>query len=124
MPGLSGVGISFGVDRIYDVMDELNLFPASAGQGTQVLLACFDADGRAVALPLLTRLRAAGVPAELYPDLAKVKKQLDYANARQIPYVVLIGSDEVQTGQLSVKNMVTGEQTKRTADEVVTLLGL
>ncbi len=124
MPGLSGVGISFGVDRIYDVMDELNLFPASTGQGTQVLLACFDADGRAVALPLLTRLRAAGIPAELYPDLAKVKKQLDYANARQIPYVVLVGSDEVQSGQLSVKNMVTGEQTKRTADDVVTLLGL
>ncbi|MBO0934296.1 histidine--tRNA ligase [Fibrella aquatilis] len=122
MPGLSGVGISFGVDRIYDVMDELNLFPASAGQGTQVLLACFDTDGRRVALPLLTKLRSAGVPAELYPDLAKVKKQLDYANARQIPYVVLIGSDEVQSGQLSVKNMVTGEQEKRTADEVVSML--
>ncbi|MBO0939187.1 histidine--tRNA ligase [Fibrella sp. HMF5335] len=122
MPGLSGVGISFGVDRIYDVMDELNLFPASAGQGTQVLLACFDADGRAVALPLLSQLRAAGVPAELYPDLTKVKKQLDYANARQIPYVVLIGSDEVQSGQLSVKNMVTGEQQKQTADEVVAML--
>ena len=122
MPGLSGVGISFGVDRIYDVMDELKLFPASAGQGTQVLLACFDTDGRAVALPLLSQLRAANIPAELYPDLAKVKKQLDYANQKQIPYVVLIGSEEVQSGLLSVKNMVTGEQKKLSAADVVELI--
>lgn len=122
MPGLSGVGISFGVDRIYDVMDELTLFPAAAGQGTQVLLACFDTNGRAVALPLLSRLRAANVPAELYPDLSKVKKQLDYANQKRIPYVVLIGSDEVQSGLLSVKNMLTGEQQKLSADQVIDLL--
>lgn len=112
MPGLSGVGISFGVDRIYDVMDELNLFPAGTGQGTQVLIVPFDAEARGVALPLMTQLRAATIPAEVYPDLAKVKKMLDYANAKQIPYVVLIGSEEVQTGQLTVKNMVTGEQQK------------
>ncbi len=112
MPGLSGVGISFGVDRIYDVMDELNLFPAGTGQGTQVLIVPFDADARGVALPLVTQLRDAAIPAEVYPDLAKVKKMLDYANAKQIPYVVLIGSEEVQTGQLTVKNMVTGEQQK------------
>jgi len=112
MPGLSGVGISFGVDRIYDVMDELSLFPAGTGQGTQVLIVPFDADARGVALPLVTQLRAAAIPAEVYPDLAKVKKMLDYANAKQIPYVVLIGSEEVQTGQLTVKNMVTGEQQK------------
>lgn len=116
---LSGVGISFGVDRIYDVMEELNLFPADAGQGTQVLLVPFDADGRAVALPLLNQLRQADVAAELYPDLAKVKKMLDYANAKRIPYVVLIGSEEVKTGQLTVKNMVTGEQQKMGAGEVV-----
>ena len=122
MPGLSGVGISFGVDRIYDVMDELELFPPSAGQGTRVLLACLDADGRAVALPLLSQLRAANVPAELYPDLAKVKKQLDYANQKQIPFVVLIGSDEVQSGQLSVKNMTTGDQQKLNAEQVVELM--
>ncbi|MFD2572157.1 histidine--tRNA ligase [Spirosoma soli] len=119
MPGLSGVGISFGVDRIYDVMDELNLFPASAGQGTQVLIVPFDSDARAVALPLLTKLRRADVAAEVYPDLSKVKKMLDYANAKGIPYVVLIGSEEVQTGQFSVKNMVTGEQKKLGADEVL-----
>ena len=119
MPGLSGVGISFGVDRIYDVMDELNLFPAHAGQGTQVLFVPFDAEARRVALPLLSQLRAAGTAAELYPDLTKVKKMLDYANAKAIPFVVIIGSDEVQTGQLTVKNMVTGEQQKMKAEEVV-----
>ena len=122
MPGLSGVGISFGVDRIYDVMDELKLFPAGVGQGTRVLIVPFDGDARAVGLPLLSQLRAAGVAAEVYPDLAKVKKMLDYANAKQIPYVVLIGSEEVQTGQLSLRNMVTGEQQKVSVDEVVRLV--
>jgi histidyl-tRNA synthetase len=119
MPGLSGVGISFGVDRIYDVMDELNLFPASAGQGTQVLIVPFDEAARSVALPLLNKLRSADITAEAYPDLAKVKKMLDYANAKAIPYVVLIGSEEVETGLLSIKNMVTGEQHKVSADAVV-----
>lgn len=120
-PGLSGVGISFGVDRIYDVMDELQLFPATAQQSTQVLIVCFDAEGRSVAYPLLSQLREAGVAAEAYPDLAKVKKQLDYANAKQIPYVVLIGSEEIQTGKLTVKNMITGEQQKLTAAEITAL---
>jgi histidyl-tRNA synthetase len=119
MPGLSGVGISFGVDRIYDVMDELNLFPASAGQGTQVLIVPFDEAARSVALPLLNKLRSADITAEAYPDLAKVKKMLDYANAKAIPYVVLIGSEEVETSLLSIKNMVTGEQQKVSADAVV-----
>lgn len=122
MPGLSGVGISFGVDRIYDVMDELNLFPASAGQGTQVLLIPFDEEGRSVALPLLSRLRESGITAEVYPDLVKVKKMLDYANAKAIPYVVLIGSDEVKTGRLGLKNMVTGEQQSVLADELLARL--
>ncbi len=122
MPGLSGVGISFGVDRIYDVMDELGLFEVSNGQDTRVLIIPFDSEARAVALPLLTKLRQADVAAEVYPDLAKVKKMLDYANARSIPYVVLIGSEEVQTGQLSVKNMVTGEQQKLSAEAVLLLV--
>lgn len=119
MPGLSGVGISFGVDRIYDVMDELNLFPVSAGQGTQVLVIPFDAEARSVALPLLRQLRTGNIAAEMYPDLTKVKKMLDYANAKAIPFVVLIGSEEVETGILSVKNMVTGEQRKLTADDLL-----
>ena len=122
MPGLSGVGISFGVDRIYDVMAELNLFPAGAGQGTLVLVVPFDAEARMVSLPLLSQLRAANVAAELYPDLVKVKKMLDYANDKNIPYVVLIGSDEVQTGQLTLKNMITGTQQKLSAVEVVALV--
>lgn len=119
MPGLSGVGISFGVDRIYDVMDELNLFPSGAEQGTQVLVVPFDADARSVALPLLRRLRTANLAAEMYPDLTKVKKMLDYANAKAIPFVVLIGSEEVQTGILTVKNMVTGEQRKLTVEALL-----
>ncbi len=119
MPGLSGVGISFGVDRIYDVMDELNLFPAGAGQATRVLIVPFDEPARAVALPLLRRFREADVAAEMYPDLTKVKKMLDYANAKSIPFVILIGSEEVQTGLLSLKNMITGEQQKLPAEAVL-----
>lgn len=128
MPGLSGVGISFGVDRIYDVMEELNLFPVRAGQGTRVLLVPFDpvdgpAEARAVALPLLRQLRSANVAAEMYPDRTKVKKMLDYANAKAIPYVVLIGTDEVKSGLFALKNMTTGEQTSVTAEELLHLLG-
>lgn len=119
MPGLSGVGISFGVDRIYDVMEELKLFPTGAGQGTHVLVIPFDLDARAVALPLLNQLRVAGIAAEVYPDVVKVKKMMDYANAKGIPYVVLIGSEERQTGLLSLKNMVTGEQTKVSVPDIV-----
>lgn len=122
MPGLSGVGISFGVDRIYDVMEELKLFPAGVGPGTRVLIVPFDSDARRVALPLLSQFRAAGIAAETYPDFVKVKKMLDYANAKGIPYVVLIGSEEVQTGQLSLKNMITGEQQKVSAEEAVAVV--
>ncbi|MBN8826541.1 MULTISPECIES: histidine--tRNA ligase [unclassified Spirosoma] len=122
MPGLSGVGISFGVDRIYDVMEELNLFPASTVQGTQVLIVPFDAEARRVALPLLSQLRVSDIAAEVYPDLAKIKKMLDYANAKSIPFVVLIGSEEVQTGLLTLKNMVTGEQRKVSVEEISNLI--
>ncbi|MGM9508277.1 histidine--tRNA ligase [Larkinella sp. GY13] len=119
MPGLSGVGISLGVDRIYDVMEELNLFPETGLQSTQVLVVHLDTEGRSLGLPLLSQLRAQNIPAEAYPDTAKVKKQLDYANAKHIPYVVLIGSEELQTGLLGLKNMMTGQQEKLTAGEIV-----
>ncbi|GAB3938811.1 histidine--tRNA ligase [Larkinella terrae] len=119
MPGLSGVGISLGVDRIYDVMEELNLFPETGLQATQVLVVHLDAEARSIGLPLLSQLRAQNISAEAYPDAAKVKKQLDYANAKRIPYVVLIGSEELQTGQLTLRNMLTGEQEKLTADDIV-----
>lgn len=119
MPGLSGVGISLGVDRIYDVMEELNLWPDTQLQTTRVLVVHMDPEARAVGLPLLTRLRAADIPAEAYPDSAKLKKQLDYANQKGIPYVVLIGSEEMRTGLLALKNMVTGEQQKLSAEAIV-----
>ncbi|GAB3258829.1 histidine--tRNA ligase [Larkinella harenae] len=119
MPGLSGVGISLGVDRIYDVMEELNLFPQTGLQSTQVLIVHMDPEARSLGLPLLSQLRANDVAAEAYPDTAKLKKQLDYANAKRIPYVVLIGSEELQTGQLTFKNMVTGEQEKLTGGAII-----
>jgi histidyl-tRNA synthetase len=110
LPGVSGVGFSFGVDRLYDVMEELGIFPAHNAASTRVLLVAFDAEARKYALPVLRQLRLAGINSELYPDQTKMKKQLDYANAKSIPWVVLIGSDEMATGQLALKNMQTGEQ--------------
>ena len=113
MPGVSGVGISFGADRIYDVLNTLNLYPNETLQSTQVLFATFGQDEQDYALPLLAQLRKAGIRAEVYPEAgAKMKKQMGYANAKQIPYVVVIGSDEMASGVVSLKNMVTGEQIK------------
>jgi histidyl-tRNA synthetase len=109
---LTGVGISFGADRIYDVMEELNLFPADASQTTKVLLCCFDSDGETYALPLLQKLRAKNISAELYPAGAKIKKQMEYANKKNIPYTIVIGSDEMQSGLLSFKDMASGLQEK------------
>lgn len=108
--GLSGVGISFGVDRIYDVMDELKLFPESSFTTTKVLFTNFDTQSEAYSLPLLRQLRQAGISAELYPDAAKLKKQLDYADRKGIPFVILVGSDEMERGLLTLKNMQTGQQ--------------
>jgi histidyl-tRNA synthetase len=122
LKGLTGAGISFGADRIYDVMEELNLFPEDAGQVSQVLICCFDKEGELYALPLLQQLRAADISAELYPAGAKIKKQLDYANSKQIPYVILVGSDEMQTGLLTVKNMLTGTQQKLAANDIIAKL--
>ena len=119
LKGLTGAGISFGADRIYDVMEELKLFPEDAGQVSQVLICCFDKDGEIYALPLLQQLRASNISAELYPAGAKIKKQLDYANSKQIPNVILIGSEEIQTGMLTVKNMQTGTQEKLMSDDII-----
>ena len=110
MPGMSGVGISFGADRIYDVMLALNLFPEEANRTTQVLFANFgDAEARA-ALPLLQQLRDADIPSEIYPEAAKMKKQLDYANRGNIPDVVRIGENELAPRSATVKDMRSGEQ--------------
>ena len=122
LKGLTGVGISFGADRIYDVLEELNLFPQTASQGTKVLICCFDADGEKFALTILKQLRDSDIPSELYPAGAKIKKQLDYANAKQVPFTIMIGSDEMQSGLLTLKDMVSGGQKKLPAAEIVEML--
>lgn len=116
---LTGVGISFGADRIYDVMEELKLFPETTNQSTQILICCFDKEGEIYALPLLQQLRAKNINTELYPAGAKIKKQLEYANNKQIPYTIVIGSDEMQSGLLTFKNMATGEQQKLTGAQII-----
>ena len=122
LDGMSGVGFSFGVDRIYDVLEELDLYPSSAVETTKVMLTNFDDQGRDYSLPLLQKLRNAGISAELYPDNAKMKKQMNFANKKGIQYVVLAWEDEMAQGKFSLKNMSTGEQNMLSADEIVDLL--
>jgi histidyl-tRNA synthetase len=110
MPGLSGVGISFGVDRLYDVMETLGLFPEKAADSTRVLLVNFDAENALRSLPLLRQLRDAGIAAELYPDAVKLKKQFTYAENKGIPYLLMAGSEEHQKGLYGLKDLSTGEQ--------------
>lgn len=112
LPNLSGVGISFGVDRIYDVLEELQLFPATAQQGTRVLIFNMDANTTSTAFPMLASLRTRGIAAELYHEPSKMDKQMKYANKRGIPYVIIMGESEVKEGVLSIKNMVSGQQEK------------
>ena len=112
LAGVSGVGISFGVDRIYDVLEELALFPENQTVGVQLMLTNFDAAAQKFGLNLLRQLREAGINAEIYPESAKLKKQFEYADRKQIPFVLIIGSEEMQTGQFSFKNLKTGEQQK------------
>ena len=122
LPDVSGVGISFGVDRIYDVMEELNLFRASSQTITQLLICNFDKDSENYSLPLLQQFRNAGIATELYPEAAKLKKQMTYADQKKIPYVLLVGSEEMQSGLLQLKNMETGEQTAINAEGVISTL--
>lgn len=122
LKGLTGAGISFGADRIYDVLQELNLFPESSAAGTRLLISNFDEDAERFALPLLQQLREAGIAAELYPSPAKLKKQMSYADDKAIPYVLLIGSEEMQSGNLTLKNMQSGGQQKLTTGELLQLL--
>lgn len=121
---LTGVGISFGADRIYDVLEELNLFPESAAENTRVLISNFDPQAEKYALPLLQQLRNAGINSEIYPSSAKLKKQLTYADDKNIPFVILIGSEEMESGLLTLKNMRTGEQQKISADQIVSILSI
>ncbi len=122
LKGLTGVGVSFGADRIYDVLEELNLFPASAEVGTKVLISNFDAEAEKYALPIVQQLRNAGISAELYPSSAKLKKQMAYADAKNIPYVILVGGDEISSGELTLKDMQSGEQKKLTVLGILELL--
>ena len=117
--GLSGVGISLGVDRIYDVMEELGLFPVDQTVTTRVMLTNFDEKAARYGLKILKKLRDAGLNAEMYPDSVKLKKQLDYADRKQIPFVILIGSQEMESGNLTLKNMRTGEQFAAPIEEIL-----
>lgn len=119
MPGLSGVGISFGADRIFDVLNALNLYPDNAMNGTQVLFINFGEKETAYCLPVLAKVRANGISAEIYPDTVKMKKQMSYANNNNIGYVVLAGENEINEGKITLKNMVTGEQHLVTVDEMI-----
>ena len=110
MPNMSGVGISFGADRIYDVMTGLNLFPEEVNSSTRVLFVNLGAEEEAASLGLLRALRDAGVPAEIYPEAGKMKKQMEYANRRGVPYVAIVGSQELEAQVVTLKEMRSGEQ--------------
>ena len=122
MPGLSGVGISFGADRIFDVLNQLDLYPKEAVKGTQLLFINFGEQEAAFSMQVLSKVRAAGIRAELYPDCCKMKKQMSYANAKKVPYVALVGDNELSEGKVTLKDMNTGEQHLLTPEEVITAL--
>ena len=119
MPGISGVGISFGVDRIFDVLNALDCYPKDAVNGTQLLFINFGEKETAYCLPAVAKARAAGIRTEIFPDSSKMKKQMSYANAKQIPFVALAGENEMAEGKLTLKNMESGEQQLVTPDELI-----
>ena len=119
MPGISGVGISFGVDRIFDVLNALDAYPKNAVVGTQLLFINFGEQETAYCLPAVAKAREAGIRTEIYPDSAKMKKQMSYANAKQIPFVALAGDNEMAEGKLTLKNMMTGEQQLVAIEELI-----
>ena len=119
MPGISGVGISFGVDRIFDVLNALDCYPKDATNGTQLLFINFGDKETAYCLPAVAKAREAGIRTEIFPDSTKMKKQMSYANAKQIPFVALAGENEIAEGKLTLKNMESGEQSLVTIDEII-----
>ena len=119
MPGISGVGISFGVDRIFDVLNALDCYPKDATNGTQLLFINFGDKETAYCLPAVAKAREAGIRTEIFPDATKMKKQMSYANAKQIPFVALAGENEMSEGKLTLKNMESGEQSLVTIDEII-----
>ncbi|MDM8152982.1 histidine--tRNA ligase [Bacteroides gallinaceum] len=122
LSGVSGVGISFGADRIYDVLNQLDLYPKETSASTQVLFVNFGATEAAYVLPILAKTRQAGIRAEVFPDASKMKKQMSYANAKAIPFVAIAGENEMQEGKLTLKNMTTGEQSLVVPDELIKVL--
>ncbi len=119
MPGLSGVGISFGADRIFDVLNQLELYPESVVSATRLLFVNFGEAEASYSLPILAKLRAAGIPCEIYPDSVKMKKQMAYANQKAIPFVAIVGETEMQEGKVTLKDMTTGEQRLLTPEELL-----
>ncbi len=122
MPGLSGVGISFGADRIFDVLNTLDLYPQEAVHGTQLLFINFGDRETAYCLPIANEMRKAGIRTEVYPDKSKMKKQMSYANAMNIPFVALAGDNEIQEGKITLKNMLTGDQQLVTPAEMINII--
>ena len=119
MAGVSGVGISFGADRIFDVLNQLDLYPKEAVNGTQLLFINFGEREAAFSMQVLAKVRMTGIRAELYPDCCKMKKQMGYANANSIPFVALVGENEMNEGKVTLKNMETGEQILLTPEELI-----
>ena len=122
MPGISGVGISFGVDRIYDVLNTLDCYPKDATNGTQLLFINFGDRETAYCLPAVAKAREAGIRTEIFPDSSKMKKQMSYANAKQIPFVALAGENEIAAGKLTLKNMLSGEQQLLNIEEIINIV--
>lgn len=123
LEGVSGVGISFGADRIYDVLNQLDLYPKDALQTTQLLFVNFGSQEEAYLLPIVAKVRAAGIRTELYPESCKMKKQMSYADAKKIPFVAIVGETEMAEGKINLKNMLTGEQSMLTIDELIERMG-
>ncbi len=122
MPGISGVGISFGVDRIYDVLNALDCYPKDATNGTQLLFINFGDRETVYCLPAVAKAREAGIRTEIFPDSSKMKKQMSYANAKQIPFVALAGENEIAAGKLTLKNMLSGEQQLLNIEEIINIV--
>ena len=119
LDGVSGVGISFGADRIFDVLNTLNLYPADTCASTKVMFTNFGETESKAALGIVMQLRKAGIPAELYPESTKMKKQMSYADTKQIPFVAMVGESEIANGTVALKNMATGEQCQLTVDQLI-----
>ena len=122
MPGISGVGISFGADRIFDVLNQLNLYPKDSLQTTQIMFVNFGEKEEAICIKYLAQFRTAGIRAEIYPEAAKMKKQMGYADAKKINYVALVGETEIEAGKITWKNMITGEQQLLSVDDIISFI--